>query len=61
MAKIQKNKKKHIQKEERFCLEKLLKQEMSFSEIARVLGRGLSTISGQMGSATILFGSTHFL
>ena len=50
MAKIQKNKKKHIQKEERFCLEKLLKQEMSFSEIARVLGRGLSTISEEVNT-----------
>ena len=45
MRKIQKNKKKHLQKEERFCIEKMLKQKKSFSEIARTLCRGLSTVS----------------
>jgi IS30 family transposase len=48
MAKKLKNKKKHLQKEERFCIEKMLKQDKSFSEIARILGRGLSTISEEV-------------
>ncbi len=45
-----KNKKKHINKEERFCIEKLLRQDKSFGEIARILGRGLSTISGEVNA-----------
>jgi len=48
MAKKLKNKKKHLQKEERFCIEKMLKQDKSFSEIAKILGRGLSTISEEV-------------
>lgn len=48
MSKILKNKKKHLQKEERFCIEKLLQQEKSFTEIAQVLDRGLSTISEEV-------------
>lgn len=48
MAKNSKNKRKHLQKEERFCIEKMLKQYKSFSEIGRVLGRGLSTISEEV-------------
>jgi len=48
MAKKLKNKKKHLQKEERFCIEKMLNQGKSFSEIGRVLGRGLSTISEEV-------------
>ena len=48
MAKIQRNKKKHLQKEERFCIEKMLKKDRSFSEISRTLGRGLSTISEEV-------------
>jgi len=48
MGKNLKNKKKHLQKEERFCIEKMLKQGKSFSEMARVLGRGLSTISEEV-------------
>jgi IS30 family transposase len=48
MAKIQRNKKKHLEKEERFCIEKMLKQEKSFSEIARTIGRGLSTVSEEV-------------
>ena len=48
MAKNLKNKKKHLQIEERFCIEKLLRKDKSFSEIARVLGRGLSTISEEV-------------
>lgn len=43
-----KNKKSHLRKEERFCIEKMLEQDKSFSEIARVLGRGLSTISEEV-------------
>lgn len=42
------NKKKHINKEERFCIEKLLKQGKSFGEIGRTLGRGISTISEEV-------------
>lgn len=48
MATNTKNKKKHLQKEERFCIEKMLKQSKSFSEIGRVLGRGISTISEEV-------------
>jgi len=48
MSKNLKNKKKHLQKEERFCIEKMLKQGKSFGEISRVLGRGLSTISEEV-------------
>jgi IS30 family transposase len=48
MRKNQKNKKKHLKKEERFCIEKMLKQNKSFSEIARTLNRGLSTISEEV-------------
>jgi IS30 family transposase len=45
-----KNKKKHLRKEERFCIEKMLEQKKSLSEIARTLGRGLSTISEEVNS-----------
>ena len=48
MAKKLKNKKKHLQKEERFCIEKMLKQGQSFSEIGRTLDRGLSTVSEEV-------------
>jgi len=48
MKKNQKNKKKHLQKEERFCIEKMLKQGKSFGEIARTIGRGLSTVSEEV-------------
>jgi IS30 family transposase len=48
MAKNIKNKKKHLQKEERFCIEKMLKRGKSFGEISRTLGRGLSTISEEV-------------
>jgi len=48
MAKNPKNKKKHLKIEERFCIEKMLTWGKSFSEIARVLGRGLSTISEEV-------------
>ena len=50
MAKIQKNKKKHLQKEERFCIEKMLNQDKSFGEIARILGRGISTVSEEVNA-----------
>ncbi|MDO8569818.1 MAG: IS30 family transposase [bacterium] len=42
------NKKQHLRKEERFCIGKLLKQGKSFSDIARTLNRGLSTISEEV-------------
>jgi IS30 family transposase len=48
MGKKLKNKKKHLQKDERFCIEKMLRQGRSFSEIARTLDRGLSTISEEV-------------
>jgi len=48
MAKIQRNKKKHLQIEERFCIEKMLRKDKSFGEISRTLGRGLSTISEEV-------------
>jgi IS30 family transposase len=48
MAKKLKNKKKHLLKEERFCIEKMLGQGKSFGDIARTLGRGLSTISEEV-------------
>ena len=44
------NKKKHLRKEERFCIEKLLGQGKSFGEVARTLGRGLSTISEEVNA-----------
>jgi len=43
-----KNKKKHLKKEERFCIEKMLKIGNTLTEIARTLGRGLSTISQEV-------------
>lgn len=45
-----KNKKAHLRKEERFCIEKLLAQGKSFGEIGRTLHRGLSTISGEVNN-----------
>jgi len=48
MGKKLKNKKKHLEEWERFCIEKLLRIGKSFSEIAKVLGRGLSTISEEV-------------
>jgi len=44
------NKKKHLDKEERFCIDRLLKQRKSFGEIGRTLGRGLSTISEEVNA-----------
>lgn len=48
MAKNLKNKKNHLQKEERFCIEKMLKVGDTFTKIAKALGRGLSTISEEV-------------
>lgn len=48
MAKKVKNKKNHLQLEERFCIEKMLRRNKSFSEIARTLSRGLSTVSEEV-------------
>jgi len=50
MAKKLKNKKKHLEKEERFCIEKMLKRGKSFGEISRTLDRGLSTISEEVNA-----------
>ncbi|OGY15487.1 MAG: hypothetical protein A3I52_01290 [Candidatus Blackburnbacteria bacterium RIFCSPLOWO2_02_FULL_40_10] len=44
------NKKKHLSDEERFCIEKMLGVGDSFSEIARALSRGLSTISEEVSA-----------
>jgi IS30 family transposase len=38
------NKKKHLRKEEMFCIEKMLKVGETFEDIGRTLGRGKSTI-----------------
>lgn len=43
-----KKKYRHLEKEERFCIEKMLKAGKSFGEIARTLGRGLSTVSEEV-------------
>jgi len=48
MAKKLKNKRRHLRKEERFCIEKMLGQGKSFGEIGRTLGRGLSTVSEEV-------------
>lgn len=45
------NKKKHLSDKERFCIEKMLGVGESFGQIARVLGRGLSTISGEVNGS----------
>jgi transposase, IS30 family len=42
------NKKKHLSDEERFCIERLLGVGESFSQIGRILNRGLSTISEEV-------------
>ena len=42
------NKKGHLTKEERFCIEKLLKAKKSYLEIALVLNRGKSTIGDEV-------------
>ena len=42
------NKKKHLSKEERFCIEKMCRAGDSFGKIARTLCRGVSTISEEV-------------
>ncbi|MBM3272346.1 helix-turn-helix domain-containing protein [Candidatus Kaiserbacteria bacterium] len=42
------NKRGHISREERFCIEKLLAAGDSYRDIATRLGRGLSTISQEV-------------
>ena len=42
------NKTNHLRKEERFCIEKLLKQNATYKEIAMVLERGESTIGHEV-------------
>ena len=44
------NKKKHLQEQERFCIEKMLRVGDSFGKIARTLNRGLSTISEEVNA-----------
>jgi IS30 family transposase len=44
------NKKTHLLFKERFCIEKMLKAGKSFGEIAKTLGRGLSTISEEVNA-----------
>ncbi len=48
MAKKIANKKKHLRKEERFCIEQMIKAGKSFGDIGRTLGRGISTISEEV-------------
>ena len=43
-----KNKKTHIKKEERFFIEKMLKINKSITEIAKLLERGVSTVSEEI-------------
>jgi len=43
-----KNKKTHIKKEERFLIEKMLKINKSITEIAKLLERGVSSISEEV-------------
>ena len=42
------NKKQHLTERERFCIEKMLRVGSSLTEIARTLGRGLSTLSEEV-------------
>lgn len=42
------NKKKHLSKHERFCIEKMCRMGESFGKIGRTLGRGVSTISEEV-------------
>ena len=48
MAKKLKNKKKHLNREERFCIQKMLRIGDTLTKIAVTLGRGLSTISEEV-------------
>lgn len=42
------NKRKHLEIEERFCIEKLLRSGATYKQIAQVLGRGESTIGHEV-------------
>lgn len=42
------NKKKHLTKEERFCIEKMLKARKTYRDVADTLGRGISTMSEEI-------------
>lgn len=42
------NKKKHLQKEERFLIEKMLRINKSITYIAKLLERGISTVSEEV-------------
>lgn len=44
------NKRKHLSKDERFCIEKMLRVGDSFGKIARALNRGISTISEEVNA-----------
>lgn len=44
------NKKLHLTYEERFCIEKMLRVGNGLASIAQVLGRGVSTLSQEIGS-----------
>lgn len=44
------NKKKHLSKEERFTIEKMLKVDDTLTHIAETLGRGLSTVSEEVSA-----------
>lgn len=45
MKSFTKNKRKHLRKEERFLIEKMLKVNKSFGYISNLLDRGVSTVS----------------
>ena len=42
------NKKQHLSYEERFCIEKMSKADISLKTISKALGRGLSTINQEI-------------
>lgn len=44
------NKKKHLSNEERFCIEKMCKAGETFVDIGKTLGRGKSTITGEVNA-----------
>ena len=50
MAKKNRNKQKHLRKEERFCIEKMLQAGDTLTKIAETLHRGLSTISEEVSA-----------
>ncbi len=48
MITLLKNKRKHLEKEERFLIEKMLRINKSFGYIAKLLDRGISTVSEEV-------------